>query len=83
MAEEIKIVITADESGAIQSFNNVEESAESLDKTASGISNSLNKAFSGTKNVEQYGQAVRKTGLRFRKYTIYSSLRSISCCYRR
>lgn len=61
MAEEIKIVITADESGAIQSFNNVEESAESLDKTASGISNSLNKAFSGTKNVEQYGQAVNNT----------------------
>ncbi len=61
MAEEIKIVITADESGAIQSFNNVEESAESLDKTASGISNNLNKAFSGTKNVEQYGQAVNNT----------------------
>ena len=67
MAEEIKIVITADESGAIQSFNNVEESAESLDKTASGISNSLNKAFSGTKNVEQYGQAVNNTSTTLNK----------------
>ena len=59
MAEqEVRVVITADDSGIIDAFNNVAEQAEGLDKTASGISESLDGAFSKSKNVEQYETAL-------------------------
>ena len=60
MAEEVKVIITADDSELVDSFNNLADQAEALESDAENLSKALNKSFSDTKGIDSYTKEVEK-----------------------
>ena len=58
MAEEIKVIITADDSDLVNSFDNLSNQAQELDDSAKDLSKSINDGFSNTKKIDNYSKSV-------------------------
>ena len=58
--EEIKVILTADDTELISAFDNLSTEADSLAESADNLSTNIQKGFSDTKNIDNYSKSVGK-----------------------
>jgi len=66
MADDINIVITADDSSLISSFEEITANAEQLDEQMGDLSESIDEAFQ-PRGVQNYGNALQGTNQQLQK----------------